>query len=141
VDFAGPWDPDDEPAFRENETAKYLGTWTKESVYERLTEYSCLVLLSESEASPKVVIEAMAAGVSVVITEPCSLNLSPEPFITVLPDGESRPEAISEAIQLAIERNQALRPRIRAHAVANWGYDKGIENYLRIIDEFRQAVS
>ena len=66
--------------------------WDKPTLYERLGEYnSCLVLLSESEAAPKVVLEGLAAGLSVVITEACRANLTDEEFITVIPDEARTP--------------------------------------------------
>ena len=69
VDFVGPWDRTKESTFAENATAKYLGVWDRQTLYERLSDYSCLVLLSSAEGAPKVVPEAFAAGLSVVITE------------------------------------------------------------------------
>jgi glycosyltransferase involved in cell wall biosynthesis len=138
IDFVGPWEATEEPAFRENHTARYCGVWPRATVYERLTDYGCLVLLSESEAAPKVVPEAFAAGVGVVISEACAANLTEEEFITVLPEGEMRPAIIAQAIQSAIDRNQSLRPAIRAYGVERFDVQAGLADYLRIIHEFRE---
>ena len=67
----------------------YLGEWTKEHLYENLTEYGNLVLLSDGEAHPLVIMEAFAAGLGVVISEfaTANLDLSKE-FITVIPENK-----------------------------------------------------
>jgi hypothetical protein len=69
------------------ESPNHLGEWDKPTLYDSLTEYGNLVLLSISEADPLVVKEALMAGLGVVLSE-CScanLDLSKE-FITVIPD-------------------------------------------------------
>jgi glycosyltransferase involved in cell wall biosynthesis len=136
VDFVGPWNERSEPAFNPRETVRHLGIWDKPTLYEQLTDYSCLVLLSESEGAPKVVLEALAAGLNVVITTACAANLTPEPFITVLPDDELQPEAVLEAIDTAIAANAAMRPEIRAYAAARFDYDVVTPEYVQIIHEY-----
>jgi glycosyltransferase involved in cell wall biosynthesis len=137
VDFVGPWNRRSEAGFAEHEHARYLGEWDKATLYDRLTDYSCLVLLSESEGAPKVVLEALAAGLSVVIGEPCTANLTNEAFITVIPDGETRPDVIAHAIQTAIDRNGAQRDAIRAYAKQRFDYEALLPRYLGIIEEVR----
>jgi len=141
VDFVGPWDRSKEPAFVEHEMAHYLGVWDRSTVHKRLTDYSCLVLLSKSEGAVKVVPEALAAGLSVVISEACAANLTHEDFITVIPDGEKRPEAIALAIQTSIDKNASLRHEIRSYAQERFDYAVLCQNYLRIIDEVREFFS
>jgi glycosyltransferase involved in cell wall biosynthesis len=102
-----------------------------------LTEYSCLVLLSESEAAPLVILEALAAGLSVVVTEAASANLTNEKFITVIPDGAKNAECISNAIQSAIDRNNDYRRDIRSYAFDRFDYSILVKDYERIIHEFR----
>ena len=65
----------------------YLGEWSKEFLYNNLTEYGNLVLLSDGEAHPLVCMEAFAAGLGVVVTEWGKANLDVEKeFITVIPE-------------------------------------------------------
>ena len=47
----------------------YLGEWSKDVLHDHLTEYGNLVLLSDGEAHPLVCMEALAAGLGVVVTE------------------------------------------------------------------------
>jgi hypothetical protein len=133
------WATGDEPSghITENETAKYLGGWTRETLQEHLTDYSCLVLLSRREAAPRVVPEALAAGLSLVITETCTANLTDQPFITVIADGETRPEVIARAIQSAIESNPGHRDAIRRYPNERFDYAVIVPEYLRIIDDIR----
>lgn len=65
----------------------YLGEWSKEFLYNNLTEYGNLVLLSDGEAHPLVCMEAFAAGLGVVVTEWGKANLDVDKkFITVIPE-------------------------------------------------------
>ena len=65
----------------------YLGEWSKEFLYDNLTEYGNLVLLSDGEAHPLVCMEAFAAGLGVVVTEWGKANLDVDrEFITVIPE-------------------------------------------------------
>lgn len=136
IDFIGPFNREDAPDFAESGTSRYLGSWDKETLYEHLTDYSCLVLLSKSEADPLVVKEALAAGLSVVVNEASSANLTPEAFVTVLPEDLLTADAISAAVARAIEGNSALRKDIRAYAQR---FDRRVvaREYLGIIEEFR----
>ena len=65
----------------------YLGEWSKDTLYEQLTDYGNLVLLSDGEAHPLVCMEALAAGLGVVVCEwgKANLDLDRE-FITVIPE-------------------------------------------------------
>jgi glycosyltransferase involved in cell wall biosynthesis len=137
VDFVGPCNTKSPPDFCENATCHYVGSWSKDEVYDRLTEYSCLVLLSESEAAPLVVLEALAAGLSVVVTESASANLTEEQFITVIPDGSKNADFVSNTIQSAIDSNNDYRQDIRSYAFDRFDYSVLVKDYELIIHEFR----
>ena len=54
-----------------------------------MTEYGNLVLLSDGEAHPLVCMEAMAAGLGVVVTEWGKANLDDsKEFITIIPESK-----------------------------------------------------
>ncbi len=72
---------------RFNQSKNYLGEWSKETLYNNLTEYGNLVLLSDGEAHPLVCMEAFAAGLGVVVSEWGKANLDVDKkFITVIPE-------------------------------------------------------
>ena len=72
---------------RFDQTKNYLGEWKKEVLFENLTDYGNLVLLSDGEAHPLVVAEAFSAGLGVVLSEWATANLDlNRKFITVIPE-------------------------------------------------------
>ena len=74
---------------RFNQNKNYLGEWSKETLYKNLTEYGNLVLLSDGEAHPLVCMEALAAGLGVVVCQWGSANLdTSKEFITVIPENK-----------------------------------------------------
>ena len=60
---------------RFDQSKNYLGEWQKEVLYQNLTDYGNLVLLSDGEAHPLVCMEAFAAGLGVVVSEWATANL------------------------------------------------------------------
>jgi glycosyltransferase involved in cell wall biosynthesis len=139
LDFVGPLD---DPDFTEGSTTKHLGIWSLEQVYKNLTDYSCLVLISDGEVAPLVILEALAAGLCIVISESASANLHTKEFIKVLPDDiltNATPEnktIISETIIEMIEKNSTYRQEIATYAKENFDFSHLIKNYIQIIDEF-----
>ena len=139
IDFVGTLD---DPDFVEGVTTKYLGVWSLEDVYRRLTEYSCLVLISSGEIAPLVVVEAMAAGLCLVVSESASANLAVKDFIKVLPDDiltdptPAHQQIVCEAISELIAQNQSFRSEIVAYAQTTFDFSHTIDNYDRIINEF-----
>jgi len=74
---------------RFNTKKNYLGEWSKDVLYEDLTDYGNLVLLSDGEAHPLVCMEALAAGLGVVVCEWGKANLDTnKEFITVIPEAK-----------------------------------------------------
>ena len=139
IDFVGPLD---DPDFVEGVTTKHLGIWSLGDVYQRLTEYSCLVLISSGEIAPLVVLEAMAAGLCLVVSESASANLAVKDFIKVLPDNiltDPTPEhqqIVCESIAELIAKNQSFRQEIVDYAQDTFDFSNIINNYDRIINEF-----
>jgi len=65
---------------------RYLGEWNKSTLYDSLTDYGNLILLSDGEADALVIKEAFVAGLGIVISEWATANLDlSKPFITVIP--------------------------------------------------------
>ena len=72
---------------RFDQSKNYLGEWEKQYLYDNLTDYGNLVLLSDGEAHPLVCTEALTAGLGVVVSQYATANLDlSKEFITVIPE-------------------------------------------------------
>jgi len=90
---------------RFDQTKNYLGEWEKDFLYQNLTDYGNLVLLSDGEAHPLVCMEAFAAGLGVVVSQWATANLDlDKKFITVIP--EEKIEDISYIEEKIIENRE-----------------------------------
>ena len=102
---------------RFNTKKNYLGEWSKDRLYNELTDYGNLVLLSDGEAHPLVCMEALASGLGVVVCEWGKANLdTTKEFITVIP--EDRVEDISYVEEQIIKNREysvAHRDEIREY--------------------------
>ena len=102
---------------RFNTKKNYLGEWSKDRLYNELTEYGNLVLLSDGEAHPLVCMEALVAGLGVVVCEWGKANLdTTKEFITVIP--EDKIEDISYVEEQIIKNREysiAHRDQIREY--------------------------
>jgi glycosyltransferase involved in cell wall biosynthesis len=133
IDFVGPHAQDLPPTDRLEGSELWLGQWSRDEMHERLTEWSCLALWSTSEAHPLVVLEAMAAGLSVVLSPEAAANLDRSlPWIHVA-DTE---EEVASAVRKAIEANPALRAQIRAHAEERWSWEKAVDRLESILEKW-----
>ena len=108
----------------------YLGEWSKETLYNDLTKYGNLVLLSDGEAHPLVCLEAFAAGLGVVISQWAAANLDlDKDFITVIPDDKIDD---MEFVDRELVRNRYYsvnhRPEIREYA-ESFSWTKVVEKY------------
>jgi hypothetical protein len=99
---------------RFNTSKNYLGEWSKETLYNELTDYGNLVLLSDGEAHPLVCMEALAAGLGVVVCEWGKANLDTDnEFITVIPEDKIDDIGfVEDAIIKNREYSIAHRPEI-----------------------------
>lgn len=111
----------------------YLGEWDKPILYNNLTDYANLILLSEGEADPLVIKEALIAGLGVVISECSSANLDvSKPFITVIPNEKINDiEYISNKIKENRETSIQHRNEIRKYAIDTFAWNKIIDKYLQ----------
>ena len=114
---------------------RWLGEWDKQALYRDLTEYANLVLLSEGEADPLVVKEALVAGLGVVVTPAAAANLDlSQPFITVVPQEKLKDKAfVAQAV--AENRKAALENRevIREYGIRNFHWDYLVGIYLCLV--------
>ncbi|MAG24409.1 hypothetical protein CMI47_02420 [Candidatus Pacearchaeota archaeon] len=91
---------------------RYLGEWDKQTLYSSLTDYANLALLSDGEAHPLVCLEALSAGLGLVLSERATANLDTSlPFIDVVPE-----DRISDSsyITSVLQRNRDISVPCRA---------------------------
>ncbi|HEY0979825.1 MAG TPA: glycosyltransferase family 4 protein [Candidatus Paceibacterota bacterium] len=137
LDFVGPIQ---DPTFKALARTQHKGYWMKDEVYKNLSQYSCLVLLSDGEAAPLVVPEALAAGLSIVVSKSAAANLDEQlPFITVLPDDTSDPEVIAQSINDQIKNNTLYRAEIVAYAKHYFDNKAVVSDFMKVVEEFRSV--
>jgi len=116
---------------------RYLGEWTRDQVYQNLTDYPSLALLSDGEADPLTVKEALMAGCGIVISKYSTANLDlDKPWITVIPEDKITNIAYLEE-ELRKNREMCLNPivrrEIRQYAEDKFGWGNIIwNNYLKM---------
>lgn len=133
IDFVGNYH---DTNFDLNNT-NYLGEWDKNKLYNNLTNYGNLVLLSSSEASPLVIVEGLIAGLGIVCSKPCIANLDlSKKFITVIPENKLNDiEYISQKIKKNREYSVEHRDEIRNYALEHFSYEIIINKFLDIINK------
>ena len=116
--------------------ANYQSSWTRHEVYSKLSDYGNLLLLSDGEADPLVVKEAMMAGLGVVINETSGKNLERDlDFVSIIPD--SRKDD-NEYIQCVMDNNRKIsyqkRDIIRQYAREHFCWPPLIAKYTVIVE-------
>ncbi len=108
----------------------YLGEWNKETLYNNLTNYGNLVLLSDGEAHPLVCLEALCSGLGLVISEYATANLDlQKEYITVIPEEKiSDIKYVEEQIIKNREISLKNRNNIKKYS-ENFYWDTIIEKY------------
>jgi len=136
VDFVGDIGDASSGSHKFDVNAKsYLGKWSREQVRDLLTEYGNLILLSDGEAHPLVCIEALSAGLGVLVSKPASANLDTEKrFITIIPDERLHD---SQYIRQEIEKNRRMALSVRTEIV---GYANSF-SWSNIIDLYTEAFT
>lgn len=135
LDFAGnvAWDAGFDPAAL---GPRYLGEWSKEALYDRLTDYGALVLLSDGEAHPLVVCEALVAGLAVVVSEPAAANLDRSlPFVAVVPSSRLDDVAYVEGVVRDM-LSKDVREASRAYGLANFAWPTVARRYFACLTRF-----
>lgn len=109
----------------------YLGEWSKEYLYENLTDYANLVLLSDGEAHPLVCLEAMSAGLGLVLSEWATANLDTSlPFIDVIPESKvGDKNYVESVIKSNREKSITMRNEIRQYVIDNFSWENIVKNH------------
>ena len=129
LDFVGPCDFS---GF--NKRTNYLGSWSREDVNTKLTEYGNLVLLSGGEADPLVVKEALCSGLGVVVSEKSAENLDSKEFITIIPDNKLGDlKYIEGKIIENREKSLEMRREIRDYGISKFDISVECKNYINNI--------
>ena len=115
-----------------------IGEWNKPTLYKNLTNYSNLVLLSDGEAHPLVCIEALSAGLGLVLSQYATANLdTSKPFINVISESLlDNANFIDYTLQENRKVSRQMRQEIRDYAMSNFSLTKIIkEKYIPYILE------
>lgn len=132
IDFAG--NVDDHMFNTKSEN--YLGEWDRNTLHKRLTEYSNLLLISEGEADPLVVKEALIAGLGVVVNKSSSENLEEKDFITIIDDNKTYD---IDYIMEMVEQNKIIsslkRREIHEYGVMHYDITNEVKRYIEIINQ------
>lgn len=133
IDFVGNYH--DSPFDRGSNA--YKGEWSKERLYQEMTEYGNLVLLSNGEADPLVVKEALVAGLGVVVSECASANLDigvERPWITVISNARLDDlEYVATRIKENRDAAQVARAEIREYGVEKFGWSRILQEYISVL--------
>ena len=114
----------------------YKGSWSRNDVQTKLTEYGNLLLLSKGEADPLVVKEALMCGLGVVINATSSKNLLPNDFITIIEDDKMEDlNYIQNKIDENREKSILLRNKIRKYAEDTFSWNVFINKYIAIFKD------
>ena len=116
--------------------ADYLGEWSREQVYHKLTNYGNLILISDAEAHPLVCLEGLSAGLGLVVSEASSANLDMGmPFITVIPEEKLRDRNYLRT-EIIANRTLSVNARDSIHTYAKqFDYKNIVKRYTEILYE------
>jgi glycosyltransferase involved in cell wall biosynthesis len=122
-----------DPAFQPI-SPNYLGEWTKPMIYENMSKFANLALLSDGEAHPLVVVEALMCGLGVVVSEYAAGNLDKtKPFVTIIP--KEKLDNINYVQEKIIENQKislSMRKEIRAYGLT-FSWNKIVKDYYEIL--------
>ena len=102
-------------------------------MYQKLTQYANLVLLSDAEAHPLVCMEALSAGLGLVLSPRCVAHLDiKKEFIEVIPFNKlDNITFVRNKIKENRQKSIKLRKEIREYS-KNFDWDKIICGYTTI---------
>jgi len=115
----------------------YLGEWSREQIHKNLTNYANLLLISQGEADPLVVKEALISGLGVVVNKSSSANLDTSlDFITILDEDKLDDlnyiqNKIIENMNISITK----RREIRDYGTRSFDIANEVDRYINVIFE------
>jgi hypothetical protein len=117
-------------------SVSYWGEWPREKIQQDLTKYANLLLISEGEADPLVVKEALIAGLGVVVNRSSAENLDiTKEYITVIDDDKKDDiEYIREVLEINKIIAKRRRAEIRAYGIENFDIRNECNKYLQTIN-------
>ena len=120
-----------------NNNFNYLGEWSKDFLYNNLTKYANLVLLSDGEADPLVTKEALMAGLGLVLSEYSTANLDLSlPFIDTIPESRMGDiEYIEKVIRLNRKKSLRMRSKIREYGIQKFSWKTITSDYIKLIEK------
>lgn len=134
IDFVGNCD---DPAF-DKTNPHYLGPWSRDQIHANLTQYSNILLLSEGEADPLVIKEALCAGLGVVVNRQSAENVEPSDFITIVEDADPDIETkIRENRRISREKRTA----IREYGIAKYDIHIEVAKYIETIRNIEKRMN
>jgi len=116
---------------------RYLGEWSKKKLYDELTNYANLALLSDGEAHPLVCLEALSAGLGLVLSRPSIANLDATlPFIDIIEEDKiDDQDYVAKIMSTNRGKSINLRNEIREYA-RTFGWEKIVkDHYLPSIEK------
>ena len=132
-DFAGPLHDDHGGFAPNNRNTHYRGEWSREQVHRDLTQYACLVLLSDGEGHAGVVSEALAAGLSLVLSSEASHNLDlSREWIYIVDRAQ---DDIADVIARAVQENRRHRQKIRHYCEEKFDWKLTLPQYISILEQ------
>lgn len=133
IDFVG---ENTDSNFQESDIGKtrYLGPWSRNEVYQKMSEYSSLLLLSSFEGDVGVVKEALASGCSIIVSKNASLNLDINlPFIKICDNIVDRNQFISDVMRIN-EENDYYRPQIYEYFKNKFDVSVTVNEYIQSLN-------
>jgi hypothetical protein len=123
-----------DPNFNQS-AISYWGEWPREKIETDLTKYANLLLISEGEADPLVVKEALIAGLGVVINKSSAENIdATKDFITVIDDDKKDDiDYIREVLETNKNICRMRRKEIRDYGIEQFDIRHECQKYLETI--------
>lgn len=115
----------------------YKGEWTRQQLYNDLTDYANLILLSDGELHPLVCCEALVAGLGLVVSEFAAANLDTSlPFIDVIPENRlDDAQYVAQIIAKNREVSMSMRDAIREYGIRVFGWRNVVAKYVDAITQ------